>query len=56
MTDLGTLTNVVGTPSIDVLPTVDCLSVIDDFATSGSTNSRAGLCFETAATCATVCK
>jgi hypothetical protein len=56
MTDLGTLTKVAGTPPIDIPPTVDCLSVIDDFATSGSTNSRAGLCFETAATCATVCK
>jgi hypothetical protein len=55
MTDLGTLTNVSGTPPIDVPPTVDCMSVIDDFATSGSTNSRAGLCFQTTATCATVC-
>jgi hypothetical protein len=32
-----------------------CTTSIDDFATSGSANTRNGLCFDAAATCATVC-
>jgi len=32
-----------------------CSSNVDDYASSGSTLTRLGLCFETAATCATTC-